>query len=119
LLASTAITACTATVTGVPVLPSAGLSTSLVNIAELDTVAYPVTPVTPWRTAGTSPRGRVLEGHRLADYVVRPHEVYSSLLRQIPQDTATLDSVHDVPNRLPLPLTPMASSSASPPLGAR
>ena len=65
--------------------------------ALLDTGAYPTTASSPPSKAGTEWFGRVLEGHRMANYVVVPSQVDPRLTRAIPQNTNTLQNAGDLP----------------------
>lgn len=65
--------------------------------ALLDTGAYPTTASSPPGTAGPGWLGRVLEGHRMANYVVVPSQVDPRLTRAIPQNTNTLQTADDLP----------------------
>jgi hypothetical protein len=96
-----AVTGCGGTVAGSPV-PAVvgGEHTAAVNIASLDTGPYPTRARKPLGTAGSSSRGRILEGQRMANDVVMPYEVDPTLRRAIPQSTSTLDSARELPASL-------------------
>jgi hypothetical protein len=51
------------------------------NTAALDTGTYPTTLREPLRTAGSSEAGRIVEGRRMAGYVVGPWQVDPKLIR--------------------------------------
>ncbi len=50
-----------------------------INVALLDPGNYPTKPRPPLGTAGTAPRGGILESHRMADYVTLPFQVNREL----------------------------------------
>jgi hypothetical protein len=72
-----------------------------VNAAALDTGSYPVTPSKPPSTAGSVSNGRLLEGQRMANYVVVPTAVDPALARTVPQNTSVLETSDDLPESLP------------------
>jgi hypothetical protein len=65
-----------------------------------DTGTYPTTLGPPPGRAGSSFYGRILEGLRMADYVVVPSLVDPRLTRPIPQNTSTLHSNDELPDPL-------------------
>lgn len=76
-----------------------GFEANTVNPALLDTGNYPTKPRDPLGKAGTSDEGAILEGQRLADYVVIPFEVNPALTSATRTTTgvmATPDSVGDM-----------------------
>jgi hypothetical protein len=91
---------CGVTVAGSSQNSAGGAGFAPVNVAALDTGAYPVIVPPAFGRAGSSSRGRVLDGQRMADDVVAPYEVDPALLRAIPQNTMTLDSFRDLPEPL-------------------
>ncbi|OBG12527.1 hypothetical protein A5765_14310 [Mycolicibacterium celeriflavum] len=72
-------TACTSTVEGVAVKVTGGPSGPALDFDRLDSGRFPTTPRQPLGVAGDPMLGAVLEGQRLADYVVGPWEVDSAL----------------------------------------
>jgi hypothetical protein len=92
------VSGCSATVVGVPV-PNAGVMTSLgADIRSLNVGSYPTIPSPPPGTAGSVGYGRMLEGQRMANFVVVPTEVDPELTIAIPQNTSTLTSADDLPD---------------------
>ncbi|HME49356.1 DUF7373 family lipoprotein [Mycobacterium sp.] len=65
-----------------------------------DAGRYPTTPGPPPGRAGTDSYGRVLEGLRMAEYVVVPSQVDPALTRAIPQNTNTLRTGDELPDPL-------------------
>lgn len=55
-------------------------ATAPVNASSLDPGNYPVMPQPPLGNAGSDHAGRLVEGHRMAAYVVGPWEVEPSLI---------------------------------------
>lgn len=72
-------TACTSTVDGAAVRASGGPSGPTLNFDQLDPGRFPTAPREPLGVAGDPMVGAVLEGQRLADYVVGPWEVDPAL----------------------------------------
>jgi hypothetical protein len=68
--------------------------------AVIDTGSYPTTPGPPSGRAGSDSYGRVLEGLRMANYVVVPSQVDPGLTRAIPQNTNTLRNADELPDPL-------------------
>ncbi|MEZ0350588.1 hypothetical protein [Mycobacterium sp. pR1184] len=59
---------------------SSSSSTASVNASMLDPGSYPVTPQPPLGNAGSDHAGRLVEGRRMAAYVVGPWEVEPTLV---------------------------------------
>jgi hypothetical protein len=93
---------CTTSVAGVAVPAVEGMSASAVGASatSLDTGAYQTFPGPPAGKAGSESYGRLLEGHRMATYVVLPSDVDPALTIAIPQNTFTATT----PDGLPEPL---------------
>ena len=85
---------------GAPFVVAAS-TTGDVGAAALDTGNYPITPTPTLGTAGSATYGRILEGYRMANYVVVPNQVDPGLLRARPQNTFVLRSADDLPDPLP------------------
>lgn len=84
-----------------PVGPVGILSpSSAAGAAVFDTGAYPTIPAPPPLRAGSRSYGILLEGHRMANYVVVPSQVDPGLTRAIPQNTNTLKTADELPDPL-------------------
>jgi hypothetical protein len=94
------VAGCTVSVPGVPRSTGRDFPPAAVDVAVLDTGGYPTTPGPPPGKAGSEAYGRVLEGQRMANYVVVPTEVDPALTEAIPQNTSTLTTADDLPEPL-------------------
>lgn len=73
------ITGCSSTTTGTPTTAAAGPDSGA-NVAIMDTGPYDTASSKPFGTAGDDPEsGKLLEAHRMADFVVGPWEVDAEL----------------------------------------
>jgi hypothetical protein len=73
------IGACTANVEGSPVKAQGGPPQASIDVDKLDVGPYPTEPSSPLGVAGDPERGVVLEAQRMANNVVGPWEVDSTL----------------------------------------
>lgn len=89
-LAISAVAACAGTVSGTAVRDTSATSPSAtaVNPAALDTGSYPITAQAPLGAAGNDDAGRLVEGRRMAGYVLGPWQVDPTLSR--PDTTGAL-----------------------------
>lgn len=78
-VATAVIAGCSGTVPGTAVTERA--DPAAVNPAALNTGSYPITPQPPLGNASTYDVGRLIEGRRMASYVVGPWQVDPSLTR--------------------------------------
>lgn len=75
------IAGCGGTVSGTAVSEGADPAATAVNPGALNTGSYPITPQPPLGVASTYDVGRLIEGRRMASYVVGPWQVDPSLRR--------------------------------------
>lgn len=79
LAAALIATACTSVVDGAAHRSEGGPPPGTVDVSLLDTGNYPTRPAPPLGAAGTPEKGRLVEGARMAEYVVGPWEVDAAL----------------------------------------
>ena len=99
-VAVSVLAGCTTSVAGVPVPAVEGMSATGANGTSLDTGAYQTFPGPPAGKAGSESYGRLLEGHRMATYVVLPSDVDPTLTIAIPQNTFTATTPEGLPDAL-------------------
>jgi hypothetical protein len=74
------LSACSSTVAGSPVKGEGGPLAPTIDVNKLDVGRYPTTPSAPLGVAGDPARGVLIEAQRMANNVVGPWEVDSSLI---------------------------------------
>lgn len=80
-MAVAALTGCSSPATETPSPQPSTSPPGTANPASLDTGSYPTTPRPPLGAAGSEDAGRLVEGRRMAGYVVGPWQVDSRLTR--------------------------------------
>jgi hypothetical protein len=80
-LAASVIAGCGGTVSGTAVREGADPAATAVNPGALNTGSYPITPQPLLGNASTYDVGRLIEGRRMAGYVVGPWQVDPGLIR--------------------------------------
>jgi hypothetical protein len=98
-VAATTLAGCGGSVSGAPIPVTASPAGDAAE-SVLDTGGYPTTRASPPGTAGSVSHGRILEGQRMANYVVVPSDVDAGLVRAIPQNTSVLKAVDELPDSL-------------------
>lgn len=87
-----AVASCGHTTTGSPMRASTSTGETAVNTAALDPGYYPTKPRQPLGNAGSEQVGRLVEGRRMASYVVGPWEVDPALTAHIASDAQLLET---------------------------
>ena len=78
--AAALLTSCSSVIPGAPVKAAGGPPPGTVDIALLDVGNYPTKPSAPLGTAGTPEIGAIVEGQRMANFVIGPWEADPSLI---------------------------------------
>lgn len=86
-----ALVGCGSTTSGVAV-PTPEPSATAVNLSLLDPGRYPTTPQAPLGNAGSEHAGRLVEGRRMAGYVVGPWQADADLDARLSNDAAVVES---------------------------
>jgi hypothetical protein len=86
---------CSTTTSGVAT-PTSEPSATAVNLALLDPGRYPTTPQAPLGNAGTEQAGRLVEGRRMAGYVVGPWQADAALSTRLASDVAVVENYHQL-----------------------
>lgn len=86
-----ALVGCNSTTSGLA-LPTPEPSATTVNLSLLDPGRYPTTPQPPLGNAGSEPAGRLVEGRRMAGYVVGPWQADPALTGRLPNDVAVVEN---------------------------
>lgn len=86
-----ALVGCASTTGGVAV-PTSQPSATTVNVSLLDPGRYPTTPRAPLGAAGSPQAGRLVEGRRMAGYVVGPWQADPALDARLPNDVAVIEN---------------------------
>jgi len=87
---ATALVGCSSTTSGVPARTSAPGPTT-VNVSLLNSGRYPTTPQPPLGAAGSEQAGRLVEGRRMAGYVVGPWQADAALSARLSNDVAVIE----------------------------
>jgi hypothetical protein len=93
-LIAASLVGCSSTIAGVAV-PVPEPSPTAVNLSLLDPGRYPTTPLPPLGTADSEQAGRLVEGRRMAGYVVGPWQADPALIGQF-NGSAVLDNEHQL-----------------------
>ena len=86
-----ALVGCASTTGGVAV-PTSTPSATAVNLSLLDPGHYPTTPLAPLGAAGSQQAGRLVEGRRMAAYVIGPWQADPTLRTRLPNDVAVIET---------------------------
>lgn len=100
LLVALTASGCTQLTDGAAVRGSVTIGPEGVDLSALDPGDYPTTPAPPYGVAGSVEVGTAVEGARLADYVVLPTDVGSSLSQLDYTSTSLMSSPDDLATAL-------------------
>ena len=92
---TTALVGCQSTTPGTAV-PTPGPSATTVNLSLLDPGRYPITPRPALGNADSEQAGRLVEGRRMAGYVVGPWQVDPDLIARLSTDVAVIEDLKQV-----------------------
>ena len=92
LAAALIATACTTVTDGAAHRSPGGPPPGTVDVSLLDTGNYPTRPAPPLGVAGTPEKGRLVEGVRMAEHVVGPWEVDTTLTQVVRPTTVLPDT---------------------------
>ena len=92
LAAALIATACTTVTDGAAHRSPGGPPPGSVDVSLLDTGNYPTRPAPPLGIAGTPEKGRLVEGVRMAEHVVGPWEVDTTLTQVVRPTTVLPDT---------------------------
>lgn len=91
-----ALVGCGHGTTGGVAVPATGPSATTVNLSLLDPGQYPTKPQPPMGNAGSEQAGRLVEGRRMASYVVGPWQVDPELDAPLSGDVDVIDDYHQL-----------------------
>jgi hypothetical protein len=89
-VSAAALVGCSSITGGVAVPTSQPAAT--VDLSLLDPGRYPTTPLAPLGAAGSQQAGRLVEGRRMAGYVVGPWQADPALHARLPNDVAIIET---------------------------
>jgi hypothetical protein len=91
-----ALVGCGDATTGGVAVPATSPAATAVNLSLLDPGHYPTKPRPPMGTAGSEQTGRLVEGRRMASYVVGPWQVDPELDAPPSGDVDVIDDYHQL-----------------------
>jgi hypothetical protein len=91
-----ALVGCGGGTTGEVAVPATNPSATAVNLSLLDPGRYPTKPQPPLGNAGSEQAGRLVEGRRMASYVVGPWQVDPDLNAPTSGDVDVIDDYHQL-----------------------
>ena len=106
--AAALLVSCSSVIPGSPVKAAGGPPPGIVDIALLDVGNYPTKP-TPLGTAGTPEIGAIVEGQRMANFVIGPWEADPSLIGSYVDSALVLKNATALNFVLPDPLAGVAA----------
>lgn len=88
--AAAVLVGCNTTTAGLG-LPAPKSSSTTVNVSLLDPGRYPTAPLPPLGNAGSEQAGRLVEGRRMAGYVVGPWQADPALSEHVPNGATVIE----------------------------